>query len=254
MTKSPFWLKHNLSILVLITYISTINSGEIPIYPILSNLEYISKLHLLSQTSPVSLYENTTSNDILQIAKELENFPNHKNLEKVINRTNLMMAGSLHDKCVSRFYAGYVFVFKFLDSILSLDLTKDKARNRLLDLVSGKASLSKMTLLAMTSSLSQENSLVSKTSLETQFEDQSDSEVREERVNSKCFAEGAIQGFEFNFESFENGKPLVVQTSIKLLVEEILNSGKKEKLPRESCVSENDQELESIFYLSLIHI
>ena len=243
-----------LGIIIAISLASTRVSSDAPVYPILSGLDYVGRLHLLAQTQSDPAYTKASLSMIEQIASNLVNFrKNKKHLETVRNITNQLLNGTAHDQCMSHFYTGYTFAFNYLDSITFLEISHKEAMRRLINLVSGQENLPKLTILALTRSAASKHTALANESLSlvdldlSDVPDQSLGLIDEsERVNSKCFAEGALQAFELNFERFKRDEQPVVQTAVKVMIEELL--GKKEVESREvACVSESEDELEQIF-------
>jgi hypothetical protein len=245
--------KRNNQIVILLGMISTLllsKSGicsDFPIYPILSNLDYIGKLHLLSAKPESSLYTKTTADEIEEIAKKLSLYhENKKNVESVINITNTLMTGTAHDQCVSKFYVGYVFAFDFLDSLSALQITKKEALDKLINLVSGEENLPRMTILALSDSRKTLMAQKSMASPDNLYQEEYDVDLSD-HLNSKCFAEGALHGFELNFTNFSNKSHLIVQTSVKILIEQLFKNNPNLQRKENSCLSKSQEQMTWIY-------
>lgn len=70
---------------------------------------------------------------------------------------------------------------------------------------------------------------------QTQLDD--DYRHMEQKFDSLCFAEGAIQSFELNWDNFKEDRPLNVQTSIAHIIKQLMGQMNGQDLLRDDCRS-----------------
>ena len=209
---------------------SLVKQVTVPIFPPMSPMDFIGKLRLMSQVQQIARTPRTGSGKLHLIQEELAKFKRDpKTGQNVINLTNSLMAGDAPEKCVAQYYAAYVFVFNFLTSLTSIKISKKEASERLLSLIGGEQTFPRTTMLA---------------EREPEY-------MQGTEYLSRCFSEGALQAFELNFENFWDGDSLNVQTSLSVLVQELLM--KKSGAGNEESCFAPDQEDASRLLERFIH-